>query len=528
MLRKIRKNNLNVRFGLLLFSLIPSFLLIFTISLAVSSMQWQRAHSKAETNLSKATVEINTILEQAVNFTSNTISNSYVPSMFEKNYSSIKDSYETYRYLDMFFANYKENDASSGTNIKIFHDNYSLYRSEYFNYIDVLDEKLVKKLKASKTADVFWTDENNSFCAYKALNTKSLTFVIQYKIPKSKINKILTTFDTEKNDGYEYLNIITFCSKPQGNETFSKNLINGSYICLNMPTRLKSYIYMRNMLIFMLAFVLISILLIIFSGMFSSKFRKSVSQFIDTIGTDGITPEPSSSGDELEPVYNKIINLIEQVNSLHIKNTKMAEEKNLIELKYVQSQFNPHLLYNTLSVLKWECIKYDPSLGKVIQSMTEYYRSCISAYDEIVTLFDEIELVRKYISLMEFTHKKCYPLIINIEPELNDFKTIKHIIQPFAENAILHGLQQKEGGYIKLSAQRENGFIVIDIIDNGTGIDQNQLEEIKKENYFSKYKSYGIKNTRERIRLFHGENSTLDIYNRDTGGTMVRIRICTQ
>ena len=519
---------LNIRAGLLLFSLIPSFLLIIAISFAVSSSQWQKVQSKAENNLSKATIEINTLMDQAVKFSSNIISNSYIPTLIQKEHNSLKESYETFLSLDMLFSNYKENNAPLGTNIKIFHDNYSLYRSEYFNYTDVLDESLVKKLKSSKTADVFWTDENDSVCAYKALNTPTLTFIIQYKIPKSKINNILKTFDVDKNEGYDFPNTVTLYTKNSSKSSLSKTLYNGTYICLGIPKALKAYIYTRNILVFMLAFILLGVLLIIFSGIFSSKFKNSVSQFIDTIDTTGAMPPSHSfpaSEDELSPVYGKIVNLVEEVNALHTKNTKIAEEKNIIELKYVQSQFNPHLLYNTLSVLKWECIKYDQSLGKVIQSMTEYYRSCISAYDEIVTLSDEIELVKKYISLMEFTHKKCYPLIINIEPDLKEFRTIKHLIQPFAENAVLHGIQQKDGGYIKLSASRKDEFVIIEISDNGTGIDTEKLKEIEKETYFSKYKSYGIKNTRERIRLFHGENSSIDIHNRDNGGAVVKIMI---
>ena len=164
-------------------------------------------------------------------------------------------------------------------------------------------------------------------------------------------------------------------------------------------------------------------------------------------------------------------------------------------------------------------------LATTIDSMVDYYRACISSYDEVVTLSEEISLVEKYITLIEFTHEQQYKHEFHIQDELRGFRTIKHLLQPFAENAILHGIQQIPDGYIKISAEIVDGFAVITIKDNGMGISGETLKSIKEENYFSKYKSYGIKNTRARIGFFHGPESKIDIESTEGKGTVVTISL---
>ncbi len=528
MINKFKKRFLNIKSGLLLFSLVPTFLMMCIISTAISANQWQKCLQKTESNLSKATLEINSIFEQGSEFSSNTVSNTYILSLFEKQYSDLEMNFDTFHSLDMFFTNYKEKNSSTQNSIRIYHNNYSMYRNEYSNYLDSMEPEILKKLESFATKDTLWTEDDDFFCLYKASNTPELSFVIKYSIPKSKLNKILKTFEVMLNEDYDFQNSVSFYQREPQNMSFSKKLYNGWYLGVTVPSSLKHYIYIKNIILYMLIFALISLVIVIFSNMYSSGFKKAVSEFIDSIepiGTASDTTPIIKKDDTLSPVYSKIIKLINQVNELHEKSARITSEKNVIELKYIQSQFNPHLLYNTLSVLKWDCMKFDAELGKAISTMTAYYRACISPHDEVVTFSTEVELVKKYISLMEFTHKKCYPLIVNMDSSLSHMKTIKHLLQPFAENSILHGIQQIPRCYIKIDIIRDNDTAVISISDNGVGIDKNKMNEIKSDNYFSKYKSYGIKNTRERIRLFHGKESGLDISSRPGGGTCVTIRV---
>ena len=223
-----------------------------------------------------------------------------------------------------------------------------------------------------------------------------------------------------------------------------------------------------------LGFSLLALLIRFLSGIFIALQKSKLSGFIDELAgktsSADLLNTPLDTKDVLFPVYQKIIQLISDVNNLHERNSQIMTEKNMIELKYIQSQFNPHLLYNTLGVLKWKCIKQSPALADVIDSMADYYRACIGGYDEIVTFSEELNLIQKYIALMEFTHERSYPTDYRIEKELLDFRMPKHLLQPFVENAILHGIQQKPSGYLQIEAKKENDYVVFKVIDNGNGI----------------------------------------------------------
>ena len=520
---------LSIKSGLILFSLVPSFILLCFISVIASHNQWQKELTKAENKFSKAVLEINSTLEQAMNFSTNTVSNSYIISIFDETQTGMNTNYETFRSLDMFFSNYHEKKQSAQKNITIYHDNYSMYRSAFSNYIDSLEPKLLSVLREQKSGDNLWCEDSDNYYLYKTANSPRHTIIMEYRVPKEKFDEIFNKFDVYANDTKGYTNSISFVSSSvKAKDEFQRSLLNGETATLKVPKKLMIHIYFTNFVVFLAAFSLLASVLILFANLFSGKFKQRLTSFVDRLAdtnTQAVYPARSERDNVLSPIYDKIVNLIHQINELNTKNNQITQEKNIIELKYVQSQFNPHLLYKTLSVLKWECVKYDLGLGNTIDSMVDYYRSCISDYGEVVELNEEITLIKNYLSLMEFVHKRSYPLLLSIDDNLLKLKTTKHILQPFVENSILHGIQHKPEGYIKIDGTSENDFAVIKIMDNGTGIDKDKMGEIKSDNYFSKYKSYGIKNTRERIRLFHGEESNLKVENRDTGGTCVTIRV---
>ena len=101
--------------------------------------------------------------------------------------------------------------------------------------------------------------------------------------------------------------------------------------------------------------------------------QESMYTFVNDLSNNEITIKQANSllnkKDALYPVYKKILDLLENINDSHLRNNKIMEEKKAIEIKYLQSKFNPHLLYNTLSVLKWKCIKYDKTLAAAAEAI---------------------------------------------------------------------------------------------------------------------------------------------------------------
>lgn len=529
MIYKMKKRLLNIKSGLLLFSLVPTFILFIFISIVFSNSQYQKALSQAENKLSKATQEINTTLDQAMQFSIKAISNPSLISIFEQNYDGMDSNYQSARSLEMFFSNYFDTFSSSRNNIIFYHNNYTMYRSGFSKYLESLDPTLLEQLLKFDLSDMLWLEDEDSFLFYKATNSSTFTLISEYTVPKYTINTIIDKFDVLVNENSPVVNEFTLSASPleESDNVYSHKLLNDQYINLLIPNALKTRIYLSNILIFAMIYIALALLMFLFANLFATRFKHKMSKFIDTIAENNdltdIRNMSHDRDDVLTPVYDKLLELITNINDLHLQYNEITAEKNLIELKYIQSKFNPHLLYNTLSVLKWNCIN-DENMTRCIDTMVDYYRACTNAND-VVSLADEIDLVKKYINLVEFAYAREYKIIFDIDDKLLGFKTMKHILQPFVENAILHGIAENPDGYVKVEAYTENDFVILKVIDNGNCITPERLAELKKPDYFSEYKSFGIKNTRERLKFIHGENSDITVESVMNEFTCITIKI---
>ena len=529
MITNLKTRVLNIKSGLLLFSLVPTFILMLFISLTFSNLQYQKTLSQAENKLSKATQEINTTLDQAMQFSIKAISNPSLISIFEQNYEDMNSNYQSAHFLEMFFSNYFDTYSDSQNNIVFYHNNYTMYRSAFSRYIDSLDHDLLSQFQSFDLSDMLWLENDTDFLFYKATNSSDFTLVSEYTVPKHTMNIIVEKFDVLVNEGHTIKNEFALSPVPVENDRneYSQPLLNGRYINLYVPNALKHRIYFTNFFLFGLIYIAIALLMFLFSNLFANRFKYKMSKFIDSIAKSNDLSDISNMShdrdDVLSPVYNKLLELISNINELHAQYNEITAEKNLIELKYIQSKFNPHLLYNTLSVLKWNCIN-DENMSKCIDTMVDYYRACTNATD-VVSLADEIDLVKKYIALVEFAYAREYKVIFDIDKTLLEFKTMKHILQPFVENAILHGISEASDGYILVKAYSEDMHIILKVIDNGNCITPERLAELKKPDYFSEYKSFGIKNTTERLKLMHGENSSITVESTLSETTCITIKI---
>ena len=201
--------------------------------------------------------------------------------------------------------------------------------------------------------------------------------------------------------------------------------------------------------------VIILFIAFFYLAMFS--FNKSIAKYLDEMllkGRIAVTDTFFSKTDVLYPFYKKIGELVDEMDIIHRQTIKMQKEKNLIELNYIQSQMNPHILYNTLGIIKWKSIKLSPDIAYIIDALADYYRSCISDYNNIITFSEEIELIKKFIVLVETTGKNKVDFSVDIDRDLYSLKTVRHIIQPFVENSVLHGLKNIENPCIRVRIQK--------------------------------------------------------------------------
>ncbi|MBE7059216.1 MAG: hypothetical protein E7389_00165 [Ruminococcaceae bacterium] len=279
-------------------------------------------------------------------------------------------------------------------------------------------------------------------------------------------------------------------------------------------------------------FPMVILFLAVMSGLsmfITKKLTDNLNKFIDYISINEDLTELRNldidENDDMYPVHKRIVSLIEQVNTLHTEINSIEKEKNIIENRYIYAQINPHLLYNALSVLKWKCMDFNTDLANAIDMMSDYFRKSINFGSDEITFAEEIELVRRYVSLMNFIKDKKYTLEIDFDDELLSRKTIRHIFQPLVENSILHGIRHRDNGNILIKGTVKNNITEIIIKDNGVGIPADKLKQINLFSYGSKYNSFGIKNTMLRLKLFYNSQSGITIDSAPGEGTTVTIKI---
>ncbi|MDY3369304.1 sensor histidine kinase [Zhenhengia yiwuensis] len=222
-----------------------------------------------------------------------------------------------------------------------------------------------------------------------------------------------------------------------------------------------------------------------------------------------------------EMVY-KIEGLIEQVED----NQKKLRKS---ELKVLQSQINPHFLYNSLDTIIWlgereECEK----VVQMTAALARYFRLSLSKGKEVITIYEEVEHVKHYLQIQKIRYASKLTYTIEVSPDIFDEMIVKIVLQPLVENALYHGIKDlEEGGYIRVWGFREGNNIILEVYDNGKGMSREQIKNILKVPSSTSITKGGvaIKNVHERIQVYFGQDYGLSYESEYGKWTKVRITI---
>ena len=208
------------------------------------------------------------------------------------------------------------------------------------------------------------------------------------------------------------------------------------------------------------------------------------------------------------------------------------EQKQLrkAEFELLQAQINPHFLYNTLDAIEWSAEAGNKDqVVSMVDSLSKFFRFSLSKGREIVTVRDELQHVKSYLEIQQIRYKDILTYDMNVAKDIYDYSIPKITIQPIVENALYHGIKNRRGGgKITITGAETEKDIVIQVKDNGIGMDVDRLEEVRRGlNEGGPVKSivYGLYNVNERIRLNFGEEYGLSIDSEFGKGTTVLIRL---
>ncbi|MGO3732591.1 MAG: sensor histidine kinase [Vagococcus sp.] len=208
---------------------------------------------------------------------------------------------------------------------------------------------------------------------------------------------------------------------------------------------------------------------------------------------------------------------------------EQEKKKRQTEMTVLQSQINPHFLYNTLDSTIWmiEMEKYDGAIT-MITSLARFFRISLSKGNYLITLEEEFEHVKSYLTIQSIRYKNKFTYTIILDDRIASMSTIKLIIQPIVENAIYHGMDYLFGdGELVIEAFLSKGNIYIEVTDNGPGMSEEQVSMLFSDHSHTGEKGSGsgiaLKNIQERIQLYYGESYGIEVESERDEGTKVRI-----
>lgn len=222
----------------------------------------------------------------------------------------------------------------------------------------------------------------------------------------------------------------------------------------------------------------------------------------------------------------------ENIKFINSKRSQIELEKELkdAQLKALQSQINPHFLFNTLnSISALSLIEGAPRIQEVVCNLSAMLRYTLKKANEMSQLGDEINYVISYLNLQKIRFDSRLNFNIHIDDKFKDIEVPSMIIQPFVENSIIHGIELKEeGGLIEVKVYESEKNLIISIEDNGVGINKDKLEIINKKGKDyneSSFNKSGISNVKKRLDYCYGTMHSIDIVSERNEGTQVKITI---
>lgn len=231
--------------------------------------------------------------------------------------------------------------------------------------------------------------------------------------------------------------------------------------------------------------------------------------------------EVSMLSDSLNMMIDKINDLLEQV-------TREQTRLRKAEFELLQSQINPHFLYNTLDAIVWLAEAGEQKkVVSMVGSLSDFFRTSLNQGKDIISIREELQHVRSYLEIQQVRYQDILQYEICVPGELYGYTIPKITIQPLVENALYHGIKNKRGpGRIVVSGRSEKDHFVLQIEDNGIGISEERLRQVRdgmQNKVPTESDIYGLYNVNERIRLNFGENYGLAIDSTYGEGTVVRV-----
>jgi len=447
--------------------------------------------------------------------------NSYIVSLVNETFETINTINTTKEEISLLNSNLQRYLISGDSDSML-----SVYGS-----LNAIDEKLtaLENKITTKEEYLYYT---NLITIFEHLSKLTERLVI-YK----KGNLPLSKTYSEYLDFSKFLNVYL--------EKFSEQKIKFTMQIHHRSQKQLNDIRRINTLVILIWTLFASLLSIVFSNSFTTPII-NLSKVANKIAHGNLEAQlpQYSSNDEVAVLYQSFSNMISNIKDMVKKLEEKAEIERMYaqqkieaikyrqalqeaELKNLQAQINPHFLFNTLNtILQTAMFENAKQTYEILLRTSNYLRYVVHNINRVVKLQEEIDNVRNYMYIYSMRFGDKIKLEIEIEEELNNLLVPCMILQPLVENAIIHGFKERECGEIKIAAWKIQNQAVIEVIDNGQGIDIDVIENFKNlafEN--NKTTGIGLSNIAKRLSFFYNIQNPMSIEANPQGGTKVTIKV---
>lgn len=301
--------------------------------------------------------------------------------------------------------------------------------------------------------------------------------------------------------------------------------------CTNVAELLKDSKKARS--IYVLVAAILVVVALVLSNFIARNITRPLQQLRDSMarvqeGDFGAAEVEVTSRNEVGSLTRSFNVMTSRIQELMKQNIYEQQQKRKSELKALQSQINPHFLYNTLDSIIWMAEgKKNEEVVVMTASLARLLRQSISNEEEQVSIGQEVEYARSYLTIQKMRYKDKLEFQIQVDAQIMRVPIIKLVLQPLIENAIYHGLKYKEGkGLLIVRGYREGENAVLQIKDNGAGMDEQTLSHIfekHKVNYRSN--GVGVYNVQKRLQLYYGMDYGITYSSKQGEGTTASIVI---
>lgn len=282
----------------------------------------------------------------------------------------------------------------------------------------------------------------------------------------------------------------------------------------------------------------VTFLLVLFSLAIVKKVIEKVYRPLDKVvrkmddvaaGSLAVRINTEHMGEDFIKLAQGFNSMMEEIAILMEQVKQEQHQMEQIRFNSLQSQIQPHFLYNTLDCIHWQAMADgNQEVSTMVKALARYYRICLSKGHDIISLKMEMEHVQNYLIIQNMRYDNIIGSEIRIEQECEEIRIPKLTLQPLIENSIYHGIKVKEGkkGSILIDVKKEGKTACITLADTGTGMTGEQIDEMNQ--HLSEHDEtfgYGVRNVNKRIELLFGEEYGLYYLKNKFGGVTVEIHL---